>query len=641
MCELNFAEMFYSNTLLFKVLPELLKDRTTDKNIIWATSTYQDYGAYYHKDRQMFPDFNINFIMDEILLPRIQKSKLQQVSRTKEKAEVFTPSWICNKMNNYLDLDYFGKKDVFNTEKEKSWIINTKKISFKRNEWKQYVLSKRIEITCGEAPYLVSVYDTTSGELIDIKNRIGILDRKLRVIGENIHSERNWLKWTVKAFESVYGFEYQGDNLFFARINLVQTFIDYYEHKFHKLPSLYMTKKIAKIVSWNLWQMDGLTKTVPFIPKEGFPSENKIQDNIYCKIKDWETNTIFKYKDMKGEIKMKFDYCIGNPPYQIKSNGNKPSDESVYNYFIDASFEIANKVELITPARFLFNNGNTPKKWNEKMLNDEHFKVLEYEQNSSNIFLDTDIRGGVLISYRDVNKEFGAIKTFTNFEQLNSILKKVTTDNFISIMNIIFNQNKFNLNFLYQDFNFLKTRISSNGNEKRMTSGCLEYECFHNESESIDDIKILGLQNNKRVYKWINKKYVDNDNIIDKYKVIVPANNGSGALGENISTPLIGTPLIGITQTFISIGKFDTQQDAENALKYIKTKFARTMLGILKVTQNGKRNTWKYVPLQDFTENSDIDWNKSIPEIDKQLYQKYSLSDEEISFIETHVKEME
>lgn len=124
------------------------------------------------------------------------------------------------------------------------------------------------------------------------------------------------------------------------------------------------------------------------------------------------------------------------------------------------------------------------------------------------------------------------------------------------------------------------------------------------------------------------------------YKVILPASNGSGAIGEVLSTPMIGQPMIGHTQTFISVGCFDDEQTVQNCLKYIKSKFARALLGVLKITQHNPPEKWKYVPLQDFTSESDIDWSQSIAEIDQQLYRKYGLSSEEIEFIETHVKEM-
>ncbi len=336
-----------------------------------------------------------------------------------------------------------------------------------------------------------------------------------------------------------------------------------------------------------------------------------------------------------------FDFVIGNPPYQEESAGDKPSDASVYHYFMDASYKVAEKCELITPARFLFNAGSTPSAWNKKILNDEHFKVLNYEPNSDNVFpgLSTPIKGGVAIHYRDDNKIFGSVNTFTVYPILNQIFKKVRGADKSTITDIIFNQNKFNLDELYKDYPHLKDIISSGGREKRMTSKCLEYECFNDNTDNY--IKILGLSNNKRVYKYINPKYIDlTSENLKQYKVILPANNGSGELGEILSSPVIGEPNTGYTQTFIGFGAFPEKYLAENTMKYLKSKFCRLMHGVLKITQNGKKDTWKYVPLQDFTPNSDIDWSKSIHEIDMQLYKKYNLSSEEIEFIETHVKEM-
>ncbi len=154
-------------------------------------------------------------------------------------------------------------------------------------------------------------------------------------------------------------------------------------------------------------------------------------------------------------------------------------------------------------------------------------------------------------------------------------------------------------------------------------------------------IRIYGRQNNARVYKWIKSEYVEQHPNLNKYKILIPKSNGSGAIGEVLSTPLIGEPLIGYTQTFISFGAFDNKEEAENLLKYIKTKFARTMLGTMKITQdNATKEVWKNVPMQNFTSTSDIDWTKSIAEIDQQLYKKYGLSEEEIQFIESKVKEM-
>ena len=339
---------------------------------------------------------------------------------------------------------------------------------------------------------------------------------------------------------------------------------------------------------------------------------------------------------------MKFDYAIGNPAYQ--ETQEQTSDKPIYNDFMDEAYKIADKVEMITPARFLFNAGKTPKAWNEKMLADEHFKVLAYEQDSSKVFSNTDIKGGVAITYRDDKKKFGAIGVFSTFKELNSILGKVIhTNDFLTLDDYIVQQNRWDLDALYADHPEAINKIGSKGKERRLTTPIFSsLPVFHEEKLSDDDLQIIGLISNKRHFKYVSRKYIDmNHKNLMKYKVIVPASNGTGAIGEVLSTPLIGEPLIGYTQSFIGFGWFDTYPEADACCKYIKSKFARTMLGTLKITQHNHKGTWKNVPLQDFTSNSDINWNVSIKDIDKQLYKKYGLTQEEIDFIETHVKEME
>ena len=241
----------------------LLKDKTTKKNIIWATKSYESFGIQYSDDKQITVEAITGF--NSIMIqPRIMKAMEQQQERTKNHAEVFTPSWICNHMNNYCDEEWFGRRNVFNIEKEKSWESTTEKIMFpEKKTWKQYVDSRRLEITCGEAPFIVSRYDAATGELIKIENRIGILDRKLRIINENIDCETEWRDWVIRAYQSVYGYEFQGDNLLIGRINLLMTFVDYLKYKWNREPVVSELKKIANIIAWNLWQMDGLTGTVP------------------------------------------------------------------------------------------------------------------------------------------------------------------------------------------------------------------------------------------------------------------------------------------------------------------------------------------------------------------------------------------
>ena len=344
---------------------------------------------------------------------------------------------------------------------------------------------------------------------------------------------------------------------------------------------------------------------------------------------------------------MKFDFCIGNPPYQDESLGdNSTYTPQVYNKFLDASFEIADKVAMIHPARFLFNAGSTPKIWNEKMLQDEHFKILDYEEDASNVFSNTEIKGGVAISYHDKSSDFGAIGVFTKFKELNTILHKVlNSEGFKTMQDIVITRTAFRLtDRMHEDFPEVMSQLSK-GHPYDMSTNIFDRipQVFNEEQPNDADefISILGRENNNRVCKYIKKEYVNSPKNLYFYKAFMSSANGNGMFGENLTPPVIYGPGVGATETFISIGSFENRQDAENLVNYIKTKFLRAMLNILKTTQHLTPDVWKYVPLQDFTAQSDIDWSKSIYEIDQQLYKKYGLSQEEIDFIETNVKEME
>ena len=389
------------------------------------------------------------------------------------------------------------------------------------------------------------------------------------------------------------------------------------------------------------------------------PMAKTITQRTLAGYNDWTTNILYvkeinqKLKSnmdrtieeiQKGLNVMKFDVVVGNPPYQEAGVKDGSRDEPVYHEFIKLAYEISDKSVLITPGRFLFNAGQTPKSWNEKMLADEHLKVVHYEQNSSKIFPNTDIKGGIVVTYHDKNKIFGAIDTFTHFSELNSILGKVVTDNFESFNELLYGKSSYKLTSkIYEDFPILKGRVSI-GEEKSIGSNIFDKlpEIFFSNQQNDRQIRILGRENNNRVYKWMDKSYLMDHPNFEKYKVILPASNGSGALGETLSTPLVGEPLVGYTQTFISFGSFNDDSEVQNVFKYVKSKFMRVMLGTMKITQhNQSKEVWKNVPLQDFSSNSDIDWTKSIPEIDQQLYKKYGLNQEEINFVEEKVKPME
>lgn len=262
---------------VYGVLPILLQDKTMRRNIIWATSSYAYLGEYYRDNGQMTLTA-VKSMSEDVIQPRILKAQSEQQKRTRSHAEVFTPAWICNQMNNHLDEDWFGRNDVFNTVDGQTWTPTSDPIVFPErgiHKWQRYVDSRRLEITCGEAPFIVSRYDASTGTYLKISQRIGLLDRKLRVVKENTDNEADWLKWAIRAVQSVYGYEWQGDNLLIARINVLLTFVEYYQACWQKELSARVLKKLANIISWNFWQMDGLTGTVPLGKLGVDPNEPK------------------------------------------------------------------------------------------------------------------------------------------------------------------------------------------------------------------------------------------------------------------------------------------------------------------------------------------------------------------------------
>ncbi|MDY4559023.1 MAG: Eco57I restriction-modification methylase domain-containing protein [Eubacteriales bacterium] len=355
----------------------------------------------------------------------------------------------------------------------------------------------------------------------------------------------------------------------------------------------------------------------------------------------------FREKILRGsfwskEIKeMKFDAVVGNPPYQ--EGIENTSDSPVYHLFLENAFKISSIVSMITPARFLFNAGKTPKLWNEKVLNDDHFKVVLYSAKSTDFFPNVDIKGGVAIILRDSSQYFGKLGIFLQYRELNTILTKVRAINECSLSNQVYSPESYRFsNVLHKENPDIAEKLSK-GHLHDITSNIFEKipEIFSDSPSNINNVGLYGRKNNERVVMWTKRQYLEPHDNLDYYKVFIPKSNGTGAIGETLSTPIIGEPGIGHTQTFISIGKLNNILEAKALLKYIKTKFLRCMLGILKVTQDNKKAVWEYVPSQDFTENSDIDWGKSVAEIDQQLYKKYSLSDEEIAFIDSMIKPME
>lgn len=373
----------------------------------------------------------------------------------------------------------------------------------------------------------------------------------------------------------------------------------------------------------------------------GLPIENIFTDfTSYDLIGKNNEKIIKQLKDMN------LDVIIGNPPYQGECESTRKPP--IYHLFYGVAFNLSDKVSFITPGRFLFKVGQTPKNWMEQMLSDKHFKVMDYFQKTNEVFDTVDIKGGVVISYRDAHQDFGPIGFFSEFSELRNILKKVKQHKQFTegaFSKIVSSQGiyKFSEEAL-RSFPRI-TEVQGKGTASKITSNSLEClpEIFLEKpfDNTENHVKIYGLNKKLRELRYAKRKHIQPVDSLDYYKVLIPEANGSGAIGETLSTPIIGTPQMGHTDTFLSIGLFKTLSEAKACLKYIKSKFARTMLSTLKATQHNPKDTWGNVPLQDFTANSDIDWSKSIAEIDAQLYKKYGLDNNEIAFIESMIKPMD
>lgn len=282
------------------VLETLLVDHsvTTAKNdgrthhIFWATDDYEVRGDGY----RFFDEISIEAITganSDVVIPRVQKRKELKKKRVKEKAEIFTPSWMCNFMVNNLDERFFGYREVFNKEinDRHNWVVNRSKIAMPEGKtWQEFVKIRWMEYCCGEAPFIVSRYDTTTGDVIPIERRIGFLDRKLRIVSENTKGEKEWLEGARMAYQNTLGNEWAGDSLLLARENLLYTFSEYFVDRFGHQPTTEWMKIIADIISWNIMQMDGLKLVVPCtchdVVTTNLLGEKEVHPCPGCKAKD-------------------------------------------------------------------------------------------------------------------------------------------------------------------------------------------------------------------------------------------------------------------------------------------------------------------------------------------------------------------
>ena len=632
------------------VLDTLLKDRSTGKNIIWATDPPEELQTVMYEpvtDKSQITTQQLGLTHYEVVLPRMMKQTDTQQQRTRKKGEVFSPAWVCNKMNNALDADWFRglgageSAGQFTVELPQGWQTVETPVQFpvcggKTPAWVRYVQSRRLEVTCGEAPFLASRYDAATGEMIPVARRIGILDRKLRVVSENAATEDEWRKYATHAVQSTYGYEYQGDNLLLARVNLLLTYAEHLQARWQRKPTKEELQAIANIISWNLWQMDGLHLSVP----GGKPQPETEQLDLFsmfgaaepqpptvsCKVKNWRKGshgTAQNFETIQeGSTSMKFDYVIGNPPYQISDGGAGVSATPIYNRFIEAiKTTHPGAICLIIPAKW-YSGGKGLDKFREKMLGDRHISALVDYSNSLDVFPNVDVAGGVCYfvwkeayngkckytnyrngkattAYRDLNE----FQTFIRYPVASEIVKKVKEDRELALDKVVSSRKPFGLATTAKPMKTGDITLRYNGGR-----GPYKRTEIRVGAEMIDQWKII--------ISRLTAEHAGQPAKDGKYRVL--------------STMELLKPGEICSETYLVAGAFDSKEEATNYMDYLKTQFVRFLILQIAMTQQLSKASFAFVPCQDFTRK----WT------DKQLFEKYGLSSEEVNYIQGMIKEM-
>lgn len=632
------------------VLDTLLKDKSTGKNIIWATDPPEELQTVMYEpvtDRSQITTQQLGLTHYEVVLPRMMKQTDTQQQRTRKKGEVFGPAWVCNKMNNALDADWFGglgageSAGQFTVELPQGWQTVETPVQFpackgKTPAWAQYVQSRRLEVTCGEAPFLASRYDAATGEMIPVARRIGILDRKLRVVSENAATEEEWLKFATHAVQSTYGYEYQGDNLLLARVNLLLTYAEHLQARWQRKPTKEELQPIATIISWNLWQMDGLHLSVP----GGKPQPEAEQLDLFsmfgaaepqpptvsCKVKNWRKGshgTTQNFETIQeGSTSMKFDYVIGNPPYQISDGGAGVSATPIYNRFIEAiKTTHPGAICLIIPAKW-YSGGKGLDKFRGEMLGDRHISTLVDYSNSLDVFPNVDVAGGVCYfvwkeayngkckytnyrngkattAYRDLNE----FQTFIRYPVASEIVKKVKEDGELTLDKVVSSRKPFGLATTAKPMKTGDITLRYNGGRGPYKSTEIRVG-----TEMIDQWKII--------ISRLTAEHAGQPAKDGKYRVL--------------STMELLKPGEICSETYLVAGAFDSKEEATNYMDYLKTQFVRFLILQIAMTQQLSKASFAFVPCQDFTRK----WT------DKQLFERYDLSSEEVNYIQGMIKEM-
>ena len=622
------------------LLDKLLLDRTTRRNIVWGSGAHAGLGKEYESGCEIRGEL-ITGDRSGVIKTRARKELGARSDRTRKNGEVFTPLWICRRMNDYAD----------ETWKEAEAARGGKSPAAR---WRRCVDRRVLEITCGEAPYLASRYDAATGEEIPLAERVGIIDRKLRAVDENTTTEGEWLKWAFRAFEAAYGYELLGDNLVIARVNLFMTFDENLRRRWERAPTMRECLRLVKIITWNIWQADGLTGKTPrfeqwdgerrqrglFDGIEGYTDETQSGEAPYCRVFDWRSRRAYEYGARLGEggrAKMKFDFIIGNPPYQEDLESSTNQAKPVYHRFVEQAQKLSsNAVSLIIPSRW-FAGGMGLENFRTTMMNDTQIRKIVDYINAKECFPNSSISGGVCYfvwqkgttgacDFININngvvdemsRYLNEFPVLVRYNAAVSIIHKIKKSNEASMMSIVSAISPFGISTKERGYA-----------SKQNASDVLLY--------SSQGTGYIPLEQVTKGHEYIGHYHV----ILSRSSAEhagEPDKNGMYRVFT--SSMKVIKPGEVCTHSYLIIGNYDTDIEVNNVIKYIQTKFVRALALLAISSINISKASFVFVPIQDFTSSSDIDWSKSIAEIDRQLYAKYRLSDEEINFIETHVKEM-
>ena len=652
------------------ILKTLLCDRTTGRNIIWADNEYEALGDGYMGDDEMTVE-KITGMNSGVIKPRIAKEQEKQSQRTKSRAEVFTPSWLCNQMNNDLDEAWFGRRDVFNTEivaddGANTWTPTSDPIEFPKSKghgWRAYVEATRLEITCGEAPFVCSRYDTVTGDELPVGRRVGFLDRKLRVVTEKTRTRKEWVRRALDALRATYGFEYQGDNLLIARINVFETFAEHLRDHWGSDPEQEELEQAAWIVSWNFWQMNGFTDAVPTNkmdakaestlgtfeepePEPIQPSLFDLFDDVFpdgtteetkeeelketvplCVIYDWQNGEPFEFATLKGKatsMRKKFYAVIGNPPYQESDGGHEASAAPIYHLFVDQSKVIAERISMVTPSRW-FSGGKGLNAYRESMISDHHLKTLVDFPKLYEPFPTVKIRGGV--SYFVWDSAYDGpclVQTMEGGKPASPAIKR-----YLDEYDVLIRRNEA-IPILDKVAKHGEPTLDKRISARKPFGLPTNYHGPSTPGSIANPIRLFESQREG----WISRDNISvNSDWIDDWKVLLNRVQGTSAAIETkfMSTPRIAGPGSACTETYLVAGRFNNKEEAQNYVSYLKTRFVRFLISLRKISQDAARGVYAFVP--------DLDYSHSWTDAD--LYKRYGISNEEITYIESIVKEMD